>query len=238
MTARAITTFYGSTIGKKVTMAITGLIGFGFVVGHMLGHLLAFKGAEPYNAYAHFLKNSGGLLWGTRLVLLVSIALHVHCVFALWGRNNEARPKAYYQRKDLATNYAALTMRYGGLFLLFFILYHLAQFTFGIPAVSEAITGGVPFDEHNPYNNMILGFQNPVIAGFYIVAMGALGMHLYHGIWSLTQTLGADHPKYNTLRQQVSIVGTLVVVLGFLAVPISVLSGVLQPVEPGAAEVE
>jgi succinate dehydrogenase / fumarate reductase, cytochrome b subunit len=232
MTARAIT-FYESTIGKKVTMAVTGLIGFGFLVGHMLGHLIAFKGAEPYNAYAHFLKNSGGLLWGTRLVLLVAIALHVHCVFALWGRNNEARPRSYYQRKDLATNYAALTMRYGGLVLLLFIVYHLAQFTWGI----EAVTGGIPYDPENPYNNMVIGFQSPVISGFYILAMAALGMHLYHGIWSLTQTLGADHPKYNALRQQAAIAATLVVVLGFVSVPVSVLSGVLEPVPPNVGDV-
>ncbi len=235
MTTRALT-FYSTTIGKKVTMAITGLIGFGFVIGHMLGHLIAFKGALPYNQYAHFLKNSGGLLWGTRLVLLAAVILHVHCVISLLARNGAARPKSYYQRKDLATNYAALTMRYGGFFLLFFILYHLAQFTFGIAPLSEGITGGVPFDPNNPYNNMVLGFQNPIVAGFYILAMGALGMHLFHGIWSLTQTLGAEHPKYNTLRQQASIAGTLIVVLGFLAIPISVLSGVLQPVEPGTEE--
>jgi succinate dehydrogenase / fumarate reductase, cytochrome b subunit len=237
MTARALT-FYGSTIGKKVVMAITGLIGFGFIVGHMTGHLIAFKGALPYNQYAHFLKSTLPLLWGTRITLLVAIALHVHCVLSLWARNNEARPRSYYQRKDLATNYAALTMRYGGLFLLFFILYHLAQFTWGVAPLAEAITGGVPYDPYNPYNNMIIGFQNPLIAGFYILAMLALGMHLYHGIWSLTQTLGAEHPKYNGLRKQASIVGTLIVVLGFLTVPISVLTGVLEPVEPGTNEAE
>lgn len=224
MTTRALT-FYGSTIGKKMVMAITGLIGFGFLLGHMTGHLLAFKGADAYNAYAHFLKNSGALLWGTRLVLLAAIALHVHCVFALWARNSEARPKEYYRRENLATNYAALTMRYGGLVLLLFIVYHLAHFTWGVTSV----TGGVPFDVDDPYDNLVYAFQVPAISGFYIVAMAALGMHLYHGIWSLTQTLGADHPKYNKLRQQASVVGTLLVVLGFVIVPISVLTGVLQP---------
>ena len=237
MTARALT-FYGSTIGKKVTMAITGLIGFGFIVGHMTGHLIAFKGALPYNQYAYFLKHTPALLWGTRFTLLAALILHVHCMVSLWSLNNEARPRAYHQRKDLATNYAALTMRWGGLFLLFFLLYHLAHFTIGYAAVSEAITGGVPFDENNPYNNMILGFQNPIVAGLYILAMVALGMHLYHGIWSLTQTLGAAHPKYNGLRKQASILGTLVVVLGFLTVPVSVLTGVLEPVEPGTEEAQ
>jgi succinate dehydrogenase / fumarate reductase, cytochrome b subunit len=233
MSTRAIS-FYGSTIGKKVVMAITGLIGVGFLLGHMTGHLLTFKGAGAYNEYAHFLQGLGALLWVARLTLLGAIVLHAHCAFSLWSRNNEARPRAYYQRKDLATNYAALTMRYGGVLLLLFLAYHIAHFTWG---VTEPIDG-VPFDPDNAYNNLVLSFQNPAIAGFYIVAMCALGMHLYHGIWSLTQSLGADHPKYNALRQRASIAGTLVVVLGFIVVPVSVQTGVLQPVDPDVGAVD
>lgn len=226
MTTRAIT-FYGSTIGKKVVMAITGLIGFGFLVGHMTGNLLVFAGPAALNAYSNFLHGSLPLLWGTRLVLTAAVALHVHCAFSLWGRNNDARPRSYYQRKDLATNYAALTMRYGGLVLLLFVIYHLLHLTWGF-------TGhiGYEFDENNVYNNLVIGFQHPAVAGFYIVAQCALGMHLYHGIWSLTQSLGADHPKYNALRQRAAIAGTLLVVLGFVVIPISVQTGVLQPVAP------
>jgi succinate dehydrogenase / fumarate reductase cytochrome b subunit len=230
MTTRAIT-FYGSTIGKKVVMATTGLIGFGFVLGHMTGHLLTFKGAEAYNAYAHFLKSTLPLLWGTRFVLLASIILHVHAAFSLWSRNNEARPKAYYQRKDLATNYAALTMRYGGVLLLLFLVYHLAHFTWGVTEVID----GVPFDVENPYNTLVLSFQKPALAGFYIVCMCALGMHLYHGIWSLTQSVGLDHPKYNSLRQRAAMVGAALIVIGFIIVPISVQTGVLLP-DTGATD--
>jgi len=233
MTARAIT-FYGSTIGKKVVMAITGLIGFGFLLGHMTGHLLTFKGAAAYNAYAHFLQGLGGALWVARLTLLAALALHVHCVFSLWSRNNAARPRSYHQRKDLATNYAALTMRYGGLILLLFIVYHIAHFTMGVTQPID----GVPFDPDNAYNNVVLSFQNPIISGFYILSMSALGLHLYHGLWSLTQSLGLDHPKYNPTRQKAAVAGTLVVVLGFIAVPISVLTGVLTPVAPETGAVE
>jgi succinate dehydrogenase / fumarate reductase cytochrome b subunit len=225
MTTTAIT-FYGSTVGKKVVMAVTGLIGFGFLVGHMVGNLLVFAGPAALNAYSNFLHGNLALLWGTRLVLTAAVILHIHCAFSLWGRNNEARPRSYYQRKDLATNYAALTMRYGGLVLLLFIVYHLLHLTWGVEQVS-----GQAFDPDNVYNNLVNGFSNPAIAGFYIVAQIALGMHLYHGIWSLTQSVGADHPKYNALRQRASIVGTLLVVLGFVVVPISVQTGVLQPVE-------
>ncbi len=224
MTTRAIT-FYGSTVGKKAVMAVTGLVGFGYLVGHMAGNLLVFAGPAAINAYADFLHHSPVLLWGTRAVLTVSIILHLHCAFTLWGRNNDARPRSYYQRKDLATNYAALTMRYGGVLLLAFIIYHILHLTWGM-------TGhiGYEFEPGNVYNNVVLGFMHPAVAGFYIVAMCALGLHLYHGIWSLTQSLGLDHPKYNSLRQQAAIVGTLVVVLGMVSIPISVQTGVLMPV--------
>jgi succinate dehydrogenase / fumarate reductase cytochrome b subunit len=202
----------------------------------MSGHLLTFKGAGTYNAYAHFLKNSGALVWGTRFTLLASIGLHVHCAFSLWSRNSDARPRAYYQRKDLATSYAAHTMRYGGVLLMLFLAYHIAHFTWGVTTRLD----GVPFDVDNAYNNLVLSFQKPAISGFYILAMCALGMHLYHGIWSLTQSVGLDHPKYNKARQAAAMVGSAVIVLGFIIVPISVMTGVLQPVssETGAVDDE
>jgi succinate dehydrogenase / fumarate reductase, cytochrome b subunit len=233
MTTRAIT-FYGSTIGKKVAMAVSGLIGFGFVLGHMTGHLLTFKGADSYNAYAHFLQSLGGGLWAARLTLLAAVIVHIHCAFSLWSRNNQARPRAYHQRKDLATNYAALTMRYGGVLLLLFLVYHIAHFTWG---VTEPIDG-VPFDPDNAYNNLVLSFQKPALAGFYIVTMCALGMHLYHGIWSLTQSIGLDHPKYNRLRQLIAMGASALITIGFIVVPVSVQTGVLQPVSPDTGAVD
>jgi succinate dehydrogenase / fumarate reductase cytochrome b subunit len=139
------------------------------------------------------------------------------------------------QRQNLATNYAALTMRYGGLVLLSFIIYHVLHLTVGM---TEHL--GYTFVRGDVYNNLVLGFQRPVVAGFYILAQCALGMHLFHGIWSLTQTLGLDHPKYNPLRQLAAGALTLVIVLGFISVPISVLTGVLQPVptDENPAQVE
>ncbi len=224
MTTRAIT-FYGTTIGKKVVMALSGLVAFGFLVGHMLGNLKVFSGPDAINEYAAFLRNTPALLYGTRGVLLIAIALHLHAAFSLWSRNNDARPRGYAQRKDQATNYAALTMRYSGLVLLSFIIYHLLHLTVGL---TEHL--GYEFDPENAYNNLVLGFMHPLVAGFYVLAQAALGMHLYHGLWSLTQTLGADHPKYNGLRQMVAVGLALFVVLGFASVPISVQTGILQPV--------
>jgi len=224
MSTRAVT-FYGTTIGKKVVMAISGLIGFGFLVGHMAGNLKVFVGADSFNEYSAFIHNTPGLLWGTRVVLLGAIAAHVHAAFSLWSRNNDARPRSYAQRKDLATNYAALTMRYGGLVLLSFIIYHLLHLTVGMTSHL-----GYEFDPTNPFNNLVLGFSHPIVAGFYILAQCALGLHLYHGLWSLTQTLGGDHPKYNALRRSGAAGLTLVVILGFISIPISVLTGALEPV--------
>lgn len=230
MATRAIT-FYGTTVGKKVAMAVSGLVVVLWLVLHMLGNVAIFAGREAYNQYASFLADRPPLLWGQRFVMLAAIGVHIHAAFALWARNSEARPRAYYQRKDLATNYAALTMRYGGMTLLAFIIFHLLHLTVGVTAPM-----GYEFVKGDVYNNVVLGFQRPGVAGFYILAQCALGMHLFHGVWSLTQTLGADHPKYNKLRQTVAAILTAVVVLGFVSIPLSVLTGTLQPVVDGAAE--
>src|SRR5688572_5990427 len=123
MTTRAIS-FYETTIGKKVAMATSGLVIVGWLVLHMLGNVAVFAGREAYNEYAAFLADRPPLLWGQRIVMLAAIVVHIHAAFSLWARNNEARPRAYHQRKDLATDYAALTMRYGGIVLLSFIIYH------------------------------------------------------------------------------------------------------------------
>ena len=227
MTTRALT-FYRTTIGKKVVMAVSGLIGFGFLLGHMAGNLLTFVGPETYNAYAAALKGNPALLWGTRITLLAAIVAHTVSAIALVQRNNQARRYAYGNKQDIATSYAAKTMKYGGVWLLLFIVYHLLHLTGGW---TEPL--GYQFDPENVYNNLVLGFQNRFIALFYLLSMSALGMHLYHGLWSLTQSLGLDHPRYNTLRENAALAGTLVIILGFITVPLSVMTGSLEPVDAG-----
>lgn len=228
MTTRAIT-FYGTTIGKKVVMAVSGLTVIGWLLAHMLGNVTIFAGPEAVNKYAGLLRNNPPILWGQRIVVLLALGSHIHAAFSLWARNNEARPKGYFVRKDLATNYAALTMRYGGLVIVAFLFYHLLHLTLGHTSHLD-----YEFDPEDVYNNVVLGFQNPLVAGAYIVAQMALGLHLFHGAWSLTQTLGTDHPRYNGLRQAAAAIVTLIIVLGFVSIPISVLSGNLEPADPGA----
>jgi succinate dehydrogenase / fumarate reductase cytochrome b subunit len=237
MTTRALT-FYGTTIGKKVAMAVSGLIVVGWLFAHMLGNVTIFAGPEAVNHYAALLRHNPPILWGQRIVVLVAIVLHMHAAFALWAVNNDARPRSYYQRKNLATDYAALTMRYGGITILLFIFYHLAHLTFG-----ETQHLGYEFDPENVYANVVQGFAHPAVAGLYILAQCALAMHLYHGIWSLTQTLGVEHPKLDKLRKGAAVVLTLIIVLGFVSIPVAVQLGTLpqpdQIVEaPDAAEVE
>jgi succinate dehydrogenase / fumarate reductase cytochrome b subunit len=229
MTTRALT-FYGTTIGKKVVMAVSGLVVVGWLVAHMLGNVTIFAGREAVNHYAAILAENPPILWGQRLVMILALGFHIHCAFSLWALNSESRPKAYYQRKDLATNYAALTMRYGGLLLLMFIIYHLLHLTVGMTSHL-----GYEFDARDVYNNVVLGFSHPAVAGFYILAQVALGMHLYHGIWSLTQTLGAEHPKYDAVREYVPMALTAIIVLGFISIPLSVQLGTLRPEGKNAA---
>jgi len=224
--ATSAVNFYQTTIGKKVVMAISGIIGFGFLLGHMAGNLLVFVSPEAMNEYSATLHANPVLLWGARFVLVAAIGLHVLSAVQLLAINSNARPRSYYERKDLATNYAALTMKYGGLILLLFIAYHLAHLTYG-----KTTHIGYVFDPENVYNNVVLGFMHKPVAFFYIAAQVALGMHLYHGLWSLFQTLGANHPRYNDLRNVFAATFTVVIVCGFVSIPVSVLTGSLQPTD-------
>lgn len=227
MATRALS-FVETTIGKKIVMAVSGLVGFGFLLGHMAGNLLVFVGPEAMNEYSATLHSMPQLVWGTRIVLLAAIGAHVWSALSLVQRNHKARRYAYGNKQDIATSYAAKTMKYGGVVLLLFIVYHLLHLTAGWSGPV-----GYEHDVANVYNNVVFSFQNRFIALFYIIAQCALGLHLYHGLWSLFQTLGLNHPRYNGGREPFAMVFTLVVVLGFVSIPVSVLTGSLQPTEPG-----
>jgi succinate dehydrogenase cytochrome b subunit len=217
-----------TTIGKKVVMAVSGVIWFGYVIGHLLGNLQIYAGPDKINAYAEFLHNAPALLWGTRLLLLFAIVAHVVASVQLSMRNLSARPIAYSRRSDLATSYAARTMMWSGPILLAFILYHLAHLTFGAVPQFE-------FDEHDVYNNVVLSFQLWWLSGLYVAAQIALCLHLYHGAWSFLQTLGANHPEYNAWRRRFAAAASVAVFLGYVSIPISVMVGWLRPAPPSIA---
>jgi succinate dehydrogenase / fumarate reductase cytochrome b subunit len=218
-----------TTIGKKVIMAVTGLIGVGFILGHMYGNLKAFLGPAYFNEYAEGLRSLGEPLFGhlhlltvVRIVLLASVVLHVWAAVSLTRQAQRARPSAYVMKRQVQANYASITMRWGGLALFLFVLYHLAHFTWGVPVIHNDFIRG------DAYHNLVSGFRFAPIALIYILAVVALGMHLYHGGWSMFQTLGLSNENTEKPLRAFAAALAIVVVLGFSAVPIGVLLGIIQ----------
>jgi succinate dehydrogenase / fumarate reductase cytochrome b subunit len=214
--------FLTTTVGKKVVMAVTGVILFGFVIVHMLGNLQVYMGAEAINAYGvslHTLLHGGGI-WLFRAVLLTAVLLHIWAMTALTLANRRARGVGYREWKARESTYASRTMRWSGVFLLAFIVFHLLHFTTG-DLHPDFIPGDV-------YHNVITGFQVVPVAILYILATLALALHLFHGGWSMLQTLGLNHPRYNRLRNMVCMGLTTLVVIGNLSFPVAVLTGLLR----------
>ena len=217
--------FVSSTLGKKAIMALTGFAMFGFVVVHMIGNLQVFAGdgGAALDKYAAALKAIPALLWGTRIVVGVSLILHIWAAVSLKRLSNEARPVAYKTHTMVQATLPSRNMLWGGIALFFYVVYHLMHFTVG---VASPIAAG--FQGHLVYRNLVTSFQNPVMSGLYILAMGALGMHLYHGLYSLFQTLGLNHPAYMPrIRTGAQVFGAAVAA-GFMSIPVAVLAGLVK----------
>ena len=213
--------FYGTAIGKKVVMGVTGLIGVGFVIGHMAGNLLAFRGQEAINAYAHFLQSTGELLWILRVTLIGAVILHVIAAYQLTMQNRAARPVDYVKRNPQVSTWAARTMRWGGVLLLVFIVLHIMHFTTGAwrPAGS--------FSETDVYTNIVTSFRIWWVTLFYVVSMIALGLHIYHGAWSSVRSLGIRQPSPEPLHRKIALGIALLLWIGFTAVPVAVFAGLI-----------
>lgn len=218
--------FYRSAIGKKAVMAVTGVILLGFVLVHMLGNLKLYFGPEHLNDYGRFLRTVGaplvpesGLLWLARIILLVAVVFHIHAAYALTIMNLEARPVGYRDRDYVASSYAARTMRWGGVIILLFIIYHIAHLTLGAPVAP------VQFIPHDVYHNVVAGFQIPWVSAIYIIANLALGFHLYHGVWSMFNSLGLNQPKFNPWRRHFATAFAVIITAGNLSFPLAVLLG-------------
>jgi succinate dehydrogenase / fumarate reductase cytochrome b subunit len=217
----------GNAVAKKAIMAVTGVILFGWLLAHMAGNLKVFQGPEKFNHYAEFLREMGtplfpasSLLWTSRLVLLVSVVLHIWAAVSLTLQNRRARPIGYGKLSGVQLDYAARTMRWSGVLIAVYVVYHLMHFTFG-----NVHPHFVPTD---PYRNLVTGFQVVPVALAYIAANLLLGLHLYHGLWSMFQSLGWSHPAYNAWRRHFAVAFSIVVSVGFLSVPIAVLTGVVS----------
>jgi succinate dehydrogenase cytochrome b subunit len=216
--------FWDTTVGKKAVMAVTGFILFGFIVGHLLGNLQIYEPPEKINQYSEMLRSVPSLLWGARITLLVSVFLHIWASFALWRLQRAARPIPYVKKTNLHSTYASRTMMWSGPIILAFVIYHLLNFTFG------TVHPGGPFDEHNVFNNVVTGFQFWPSSVFYIIAMIMLCYHLYHGLWSMFQSLGFSHPVYTPWIQRVAKVAAVLIAAGYISIPVAVLAGFIKPV--------
>jgi succinate dehydrogenase / fumarate reductase cytochrome b subunit len=223
-------TLYRSTIGKKAIMAVTGLILVAFVIGHMVGNLQEFIGPAKMNAYAAFLKSTGELLWLVRIGLIVATALHVLMAWQLTRIKRAARPIDYERRDPQVSTLASRTMRWGGVLLLVFIVFHILHFTTGtlFPVASRPDAQYPGFSDTDVYGNVVSAFRNPWVVAFYVVAMLFLLLHLFHGAWSSVRTLGLSRPSRHPLHRRASTVIAVVVWLGFTAIPVAVFLGVIR----------
>ncbi len=218
-------TLFDTSIGKKAVMALTGLILLGFLIGHMLGNLQVFLGAEALNGYAHKLRALGPLLWAVRSILLIAFVLHSWMVVDLYVRSAAARPVGYRTYKTVATNYAVRVMWLSGIVILLFVVYHIAHFTYPGIAMSSSYT----HDSHGDvYRNVINGFSVSWVAGVYVLAQLLLGLHIYHGSWSLLQTLGINHPRYNGSLRGLAKGIAVVIVAGNCTIPLAILAGFVK----------
>lgn len=226
MTAKR--SFWSSTIGRKIVMAVTGVILFGFVLGHMVGNLQLYLGAQALNDYAVWLREfaHGAALPIARITLIVAVLLHIWSATSLTLASRAARPTRYRMWEARESTYASRTMRWGGVILLLFVIYHLMHFTWGNAHPS--------FLEGDVYHNVVAGFAQrvsiggfaiPIVSAVYVLAMLALGLHLKHGLWSMFQTLGVSHPRYERYARVFATAFSAVVVLGNVSFPIAVLAG-------------
>jgi succinate dehydrogenase / fumarate reductase cytochrome b subunit len=210
-----LTGFYQATVGKKYVMAVSGIVLWLYVVGHMLGNLQVFAGPEQINAYAEFLHKHNILLWIVRVILLSCLGLHVLAALQLTARNWNARPK-YAVVKYREADPMSRTMIWGGVALFGFVFFHVLHLTSGV--VGPTFTTSV-------YQNIVNGFRVWWMDGIYIFAQFALAMHLYHGLWSMFQSMGAAHPRFNGWRRAFATGFAFLIFVGFVSVPVSVLTG-------------
>jgi len=227
---------FRTTIGKKAVMAVTGVVLFGFVVGHMVGNLKLYQGRYadgPHagqwkiDVYGEGLRELGApvlghgqALWIVRLVLIAAVGLHIWAATSLTLQSRAARPVRYAKLRHVRADYASRTMRWGGFILFCFVFYHLADLTVGGQNPS--------FEPGAVHHNLVASFQRPAAAGFYIVANLALGLHLFHGLWSFFQSLGWANPKVDPWRRRFATLFAALITLGNLSFPIAVLTGVIR----------
>ncbi|MEM9557069.1 MAG: succinate dehydrogenase cytochrome b subunit [Acidobacteriota bacterium] len=224
----SIVKFFRSTVFLKAVMAITGFLLFGFIVGHLTGNLKLYQGPEAINSYAEGLRElgkpflaPGQFLWIARFGLLAAVGLHIWSAWRLTLINHRARPQRYVAGVDWQkSTYASRTMRWSGVIIATYVIYHLLHFTTG-HAHGDFVYGDV-------YHNVVSAFQQPLVSAIYIVANLLLAVHLYHGLWSMFQSIGWTGPRFDPFRQRFAIAFAVIIALGNLSFPLAVLSGIVR----------
>jgi succinate dehydrogenase / fumarate reductase cytochrome b subunit len=215
-----------NSVFKKVVMAVSGIIMVLYLIAHMIGNLKVFSGRESFNGYSEWIRTIGEpavpaqtTLTIIRIVLLAAVIAHFWAAISLWRQAKRARPQGYVTKKAVAQSYASRTMRWGGVIVGLFIVYHILDLTMGV--ANPEGPGSTPYDR------LVAGFSNPLVTAVYVIALVLLGMHLRHGIWSATQTLGQSNKRRERTVSLFALVFSVVLIGGFLVVPLSVLFGLV-----------
>ncbi|MGE5646788.1 MAG: succinate dehydrogenase cytochrome b subunit [Acidobacteriota bacterium] len=223
---------YEAYIGKKLVMAVTGVVLFGYVIGHLAGNLQIYipprvvdgQYVYPINNYARFLHSNPAALWAVRTLLLAAVFLHIWSALQLWLQKRRARPVGYYKKDDVPSAYASRTMMWSGPILAAFIVFHILHLTTGSVGLGfrEAEAG-----EFYAFQNLVHGFRHPAVAIAYIVAIVLLSMHLYHGIWSMFQSVGISHPRWTPVIKRFAHWFAILIAAGYISIPLAVLARVV-----------
>lgn len=220
-------TLWASTVGKKIIMSVAGLVLYGFVIVHMVGNLKVYLGPVAFNHYAEGLRTLGApffargqALWLARIILILAVLVHIIAGIVLSAKSRAARKHNYKKYEGLEFSWASRTMLWGGIALVGFVIFHLLDLTFG--------TVNPDFIRGDAYHNFVSTFQRVPVSIAYMAAMIPLGLHLYHGFWSMMQTLGFNNPRYNRIRRPIAGALAALVTIGNISFPIAVLVGVVQ----------
>ncbi|MEO5803348.1 MAG: succinate dehydrogenase cytochrome b subunit [Verrucomicrobiota bacterium] len=224
-----VTRIFDSSLGKKYIMALTGFGLFGFVIAHLIGNLQVFLGPEAINRYGSFLQSMGEMLWVARISLLVMVFLHIWAAIKLSAENKAARPIAYENYNPTSASYASRTMLMSGLIIFFFIIYHLLHFTVQLPGINFTNADFRLLEDakgrHDVFTMMILGFRQPIVSGFYIIAMTLLSLHLSHGVSAMFQSLGWKKKSYANALNGFATAISIFIFVGYISIPIAILLG-------------
>jgi succinate dehydrogenase / fumarate reductase cytochrome b subunit len=228
--------FFEAYIGKKVVMAVTGVILVLFIIGHLIGNLLIYLPAQsdgyqtvyPINVYTRFLHSNPNLISAVEAFLILDVVVHIWSSFLLWLQKRRARPVGYVKKEDLPASYASRTMMWSGPIIAAFVVFHLLHLTTGSAGLGYR---GPILDagqvRYFTYQNIVHGFRHIPVSIAYIVAMVLLSMHLYHGAWSMFQSVGASHPRYTPILKWAAHIFAWIVAIGFVSIPITVMIGLI-----------